>query len=133
MKRLLRHFVIDTFCLWIASQIAKGLVFEEGVKTFIIAGLGLTLVSLLAKPIINLLLLPINLVTFGLFRWVASAVVLYLVTLIIKEFKIVYFSFPGLTNIWIEIPPIYLEGLLSFIAFSFLLSVVSSFIYWLIK
>lgn len=133
MKKILRHFAVDTFSLWVISQVAQGLVFEKGIETLIIAGVGLTLVSLLAKPVINLLLLPLNLVTFGLFRWVASAVVLYLVTLLVKEFKITYFFYPGLNNKWIEIPPITLQGAGAFIGFAFLLSFISSFIYWLIK
>ncbi len=133
MKRILRHFVVDTFSFWAVSQIAAGLVFQEGFKTLIIAGAALTIVSLLAKPVINLLLLPLNLVTFGLFRWVASAVVLYLVTLIVKDFKIEGFLYAGFSNKWIDIPAIQLSGIGAFIAFAFLLSFITSFIYWLIK
>lgn len=133
MKRVLRHFVIDTFSLWVISQIAEGLVFENGIRTLALAGVGLTLSSLLAKPVINLLLFPINLITFGLFRWVSSAIVLYLVTLFVKDFKIVSFNFPGLYSVWIDLPPLTLSGIVSFIAFSLLLSIVSSFIFWLRK
>lgn len=133
MKRLLRHFVINTFSLWTASKIAEGMVFSEGLRTLFIAGLALTVMSLFAKPIINLLLLPLNLVTFGLFRWVASAFVLYLVTLLIKDFKIVSFYYPGFTSKWIDIPQVSFQGTLSFIGFAFIISVIVSFIHWLIK
>ena len=108
MKRILRLFTIDTFCLWVVSQMAQGMVFERGLTTLVIAGIGLTGVSLLAKPVINLLLLPINLIKFGLFRWVASAIVLYLVTLLVKDFKIAFFTFPGFNSLWIDIPAIHL-------------------------
>src|SRR3989344_2481779 len=115
MKRILRHFIIDTFCLWVVSQTANGMVFERGFITLLVAGMGLTGVSLLAKPVINLMLLPINLITFGLFRWVASAVMLYLVTLIVKDFKIAFFSFTGFASKWIDIPSLHFEGALAFI------------------
>ena len=133
MKRILRHFVIDTFSLWTVSNIAQGMVFQKGLETLITTGLAVTATFLLAKPIINLLLLPLNLVTFGLFRWVSSAVVLYIVTLIIKDFKITAFFFAGLTSKWIDIPALNLSGFLAFVGFSFLLSLITSFIYWLIK
>lgn len=133
MKRILRHFVIDTFSLWVVSQAAGGMVFDKGFTTLVIAGIGLTGVSLLAKPVINLLLLPLNLITFGLFRWVASAVMLYLVTLLVKDFKIAFFTYPGFTSKWLDIPQLHFEGVLAFIGFSFILSIVSSFVYWLIK
>ena len=133
MKTLFRHFVIDTYSLWLTSRLASGMVFDDGLKTLFIAGLAVTFVSLIAKPVINLFLLPINLITFGLFRWVGVAVILYLVTLLVKSFHISSFMFNGLNNKWLEIPALHVNGYLSFILFSFILSLITSFIYWLIK
>lgn len=133
MRRILRHFVIDTASLWAVSQIADGLHFEKGIQTIIMAGVALTVASLFAKPVINMLLLPINLVTFGLFRWVSSAVVLYIVTLLIKDFRIEYFRFDGFTSKWFDMPPLYFEGMLAFIGFAFILSIFTSFLHWLHK
>jgi putative membrane protein len=133
MKRILRHYVIDTFSLWTVSQIAQGLVFGEGPKTLLIAGAGVTCVSLLAKPVINLLLLPLNLITFGLFRWVSSAIVIYLVTLIVPKFKVIGFHFAGFSSPWLDIPSLNFKGFWAYIGFSFLFSLIAQFIYWLIK
>jgi putative membrane protein len=133
MKSIIRHFSIDTYCLYLTSLVASGMIFEQGLKTIIIAGIAVTLVSVFAKPVINLLLLPLNLVTFGIFRWVASAVILYIVTLLVKTFKIIEFSFSGFTNKWIEIPTLHFEGVLAFVAFSFVLSILTSSIHWLVK
>ena len=133
MKRIIRHFVIDTFCLYLVTQVAGGIQLGNGNYTLLMAGMAITVVSLIAKPIINILLLPINLVTFGVFRWVASSVVLYLTTLIVPAFKIIYFNFPGLTSKWFDLPELNFSGIMSYIGFSFLLSLFTSFIYWLIK
>lgn len=133
MKRFLKHYALDTFSLWVLSNIAGGLVFQKGIQTLLISGIALTGVFFLAKPIINLLLLPLNLITFGLFRWVSSAVVLFLVTLIIKDFKIIAFNYSGYSSKWIDIPAFNLHGLLAYIAFSFVLSCIISFLYWLMK
>ncbi len=132
IKKILRHFIVNTFILYIVSQIASGLYFEKGIETVIIAGAGLTVASLLAKPIINLLLLPINLITFNLFKWVSSAIALYLVTLVVDGFKITGFVFAGLTSQWLDIPSINLGGFLAYVAFSFIFSLFASFIYWLL-
>ena len=133
MKKILRHYAIDTFSLWVLSNIASGMVFQKGIQTLLISGIALAGVFFLAKPVINLLLLPINLITFGLFRWVSSAVVLYLVTLIIKDFKIIAFNFPGFSVKWLDIPAFNFHGILAYIAFSFVLSLITSFLYWLMK
>lgn len=133
MKRILRHYTIDTFSLWVISEVASGMVFERGFYTLFVAGAALMATFLLAKPVINLLLLPLNMITYGLFRWVSSAVVLYIVTLVIKDFKIAEFVFQGFSSKWIDIPALDFQGNLSYVGFSFLLSIISSFIYWLIK
>ncbi len=133
MKRIIRAYAIATFSLWAVSTIAEGMIFENGLETLLLAGGGVMLALLVAKPVINILLLPINLVTFGLFRWVSSAVALYIVTLVVPGFKIIGFSFEGFFSIWFELPGIHLTGILAFVAYSFLLSVISSTIYWLRK
>lgn len=133
MKRIIRHFVIDTVSIFLVSSIASGMIFQNGIETLLLTGLGLTIASLIAKPVINILLLPVNLLTFGLFRWVAAVAVLYIVTLVVPGFQIVGFNFAGYSSVWIDLPQIAFVGFLALLAFSFLHSLISSFIYWLIK
>lgn len=133
MKRILRHFVINSVTIYLVSNIASGLVFDKGIETILMTGLGLTIMSLIAKPIINMLMLPINLITFGIFRWVSAVAVLYLVSLVVPGFKILGFAFGGYSSVWVDVPSLALTGILALLAFSFLHSLISSFIYWLIK
>ena len=133
MRRILKHYIIDTTSLYIISQIVGGIVFAKGIETLLITGAVLTAVTLIAKPIINILLLPLNLVTFGIFKWLAFAISLYLVTLAAPGFKLTSFIFAGYDSYWFSIPAISLTGLLAFVAFSFLLSFISSVIYWIFK
>lgn len=133
MKKILRPYFIETYVLYTVSGIASGMVFGKGIETLLITGFVFMVTSLLAKPIINLLLLPLNLLTFGFFRWVSAAIVLYIVTLIVPAFSLVGFSFAGISNKWIEIPSLNFEGYVAFIAYAFLISLLSSFLYWLFK
>lgn len=133
MKRILRHFVIDSVSIFLSSSIAQGMVFQKGIETLLLTGLGLTITSLIAKPIINILLLPVNLITFGLFRWVAAVSVLYIVSIVVPGFSINQFNFAGYSNIWFDIPKIVVVAPFALVAFSFLHSMIASFIYWLIK
>lgn len=131
MKRILRHFIIEAAALYIVLQFATGMFFDNGTSTFLLASGAITLATLFGKPVINILLLPLNLVTFGLFRWVSSAVALYLVTLVVQGFRIEYFAYEGLSNKWIDIPQMNFTGVLAFVAFSFMLSFVTSVFHWL--
>lgn len=133
MKSIIKIYIINSLALFLTSEIFTGIILEKGVESLLLAGLGLALASLLIKPLINILLLPLNLVTFGLFRWVSSAVALYLVTLVVPGFKIANFFFAGFSSKWLDIPSFGFSGLLSFVAFSFAISVFTSIIHWVIK
>ncbi len=133
MKKIIRNYVLNTVSLYLVSRLSEGLVFAKGIESLLLAGVGITLVSLFVKPIINLLLLPINLITFGLFRWVSSAIALYLVTLVVPGIMISRFFFAGLSTPWIDIPAVSLGGVFAFIAFSFILSLFVSAMTWLTK
>ena len=133
IRRTLKYFLINTTSLYLISLVVTGLIFSDGLNTVILTGIALAVTSLIIKPIINLLLLPLNLITFGLFRWVSYAVTLYIVTLIVPGFEITNFVFAGYPSYWITIPPITLTGVLAFIAFSFIISIFSSLFDWLLK
>jgi putative membrane protein len=133
VKTILKHFIINTVSLYLVSLAVTGIVFAEGTYSLLLAGLVLTLTTLVLKPIINVLLLPINLITFGLFRWVGFAITLYLVTLVVPGFKLLDFVFKGFSSYWFSFTSLTLTGVLAFIAFSFLISLIASFAYWIFK
>lgn len=134
IKRILRAFVIEGTALYLASQIASGLFFEKGITSLLLTGLALAAASFVVRPVINILLLPINLVTFNFFRWASHAVTLFLVDLVLSEFSIRNFSFNGLQTEWITLPPIFFEqGVVAYLAFSFLIAGLANGIYWVME
>lgn len=133
MKTILKHFIIDTVSLYLISLVVRGIVFEKGIETLLLTGFVLMLTTLIIRPILNILLLPLNLVTFGLFKWVTYLITLYLVTVVVPGFKLMDFAFAGFSNPWLPIPAIALSGALAFVAFAFLISFVSSIVYWIFK
>lgn len=133
LRKLLRSFVFNSVALWIVTQALEGVFFTGGYQTLLLAALALTLVNLLIKPLINLLLLPINLITLGAFRWLVNVIALYLVTLFVPQFKIIGFLFPGFSYQGFVVPPIPLSAFWVFILTSFCLSIIISFLYWLTR
>lgn len=133
IRKAIKFFLVNSASLYLINLVISGLIFSDGIKTIIFTGIALAVASLVIKPIINLLLLPINLITFGLFRWVSYAVMFYIVTLVVPGFKINGFLFPGYSSAWITLPQISLTGILAVIAFSLLISIFSSILEWLIK
>lgn len=134
IRPIFRSFFYTIAALWVVGQIAGGgIVYRTGMETFMLAAIALSAVNHFVRPFLNILLLPINLMTLGLFRWIANVLLLYGVTIIVPGFMINAFSFSGLASSAINIPPVYLTGFMAFLAVSFLLSFITSFLYWLSK
>lgn len=132
-KKHLRSFVFNLVALWLATQIIEGVSFVDGYQTLLLAGLALTLVNLIVKPLVKLLLLPINLLTLGLFRWVINVIALYSVTLFVPQFKIESFLFSGFTYQGFSLPATQLSVFWVYIITSFFLSLVTSTLFWLVR
>lgn len=133
MRKLIKKYTIETVSLYLVTRVTSGIILEKGLESLFLAGLGLLAASLIIRPLINILLLPLNLITFGFFRWVSLTVALYLVTLLVPGFKITRFYFAGFTSQWFDLPPVNLTGLFSFIAFSFVLASFTGLLVWLTK
>lgn len=133
MKKYLRLLLFNFVSLWITSFILEGVGYLGGYQTLAIAAGVLTLVNLLVKPLVNILLLPINLITLGTFRWLINVITLYLVTVIVPQFKIVAFKFTGSAYQGFIIPQIYISTFWAFVLASFVISLITSFLLWLTK
>jgi len=133
MKKYLRLYLYNFISLWIVANIFAGINFKGGYQTLAITALALTLVNLLVKPILNLLFLPLNLLTLGLFRWITNVAALHLVTIIVPGFEISGFNFPGFSYGNFVILPAYLSRFLVLVIASFVISFIISFLSWLNK
>lgn len=77
----MRHFLLTWLGTAIALLITAHLVPGFIVKTFVtalLAAIVLGLVNAIVRPILSILTLPINLITFGLFTFVINALTLWL-------------------------------------------------------
>ncbi|MEK7497723.1 MAG: phage holin family protein [Patescibacteria group bacterium] len=134
MKRIFRGFLVEISVLYLVSQAIGGMYFEKGIESLIITGVALALATFVVKPIINILLLPLNLITFGVFRWLSQTITLFLVDLALQDFSIVAFDFVGYSTSYIEVPPIHTVNVwLAYVLFSLVISIFAGIIYWIVK
>lgn len=131
MKKIIRSFVINLAAIMVINQLVEGFVVSGGYQGILFTAAVLTTVNLAIKPLVKLLLLPINLITLGAFRWVANVFSLYLVTLLVPFLEIIGFTFPGYAYQGFIIPEIYLAKLWVLVISSFLISLITTFLFWL--
>lgn len=132
IRPFLRSILITGVSLWAAAQLAGGgIVFAQGFTTFALSTVAASIGNHFIRPLLNILLLPINLITLGAFRWVTNVIMLYLVTLIVPGFHIMFFDFGGIAWQGISIPAFHLGGIGALLAVSFVMSIISSILLWL--
>lgn len=115
MKYLLRLFLFNIFALWFVKELFGGLVINGGIQTILLAGLVLTLLMFIVKPILKILFIPINFITFGLANWFINVAILILLTFIVPAVIIREYTFPGLSWQGFMIPSINFSYLWSLI------------------
>ncbi|MDR2648814.1 MAG: phage holin family protein [Clostridiales bacterium] len=87
MKKLLVNLLLSAAMLYVLSWIFPG-VKLSGFGTSLIAALVLGCINAVIKPVINLLALPLTIVTLGLFSLVINAMMLSLASYLTPGFYI---------------------------------------------
>lgn len=133
MKTILRATLLNSLSIWLTSLVATGLVIEGGIATLLLAGFVLFLIQKLLKPILEVITLPINLATLGLFSWVLNIVALYLLTILVAGIAILPFTFQGSNISGFIIPETTFNQITAFIAVTLVLTIIQRFLSWLRK
>ncbi len=133
MKTILRAIFLNLITLYLVTLFFPGITITHQLITYLSAAFVWTILNKIIKPIIKLLLLPINLITLGLFSWVVNVITLFLLKYFIKGVAIQAFTFVGFTYQGFVIPQMHFSLLLSYIITSLVLSLVHSLLIWLLS
>ncbi|MFA5854057.1 MAG: phage holin family protein [Patescibacteria group bacterium] len=85
--QLLLRWVLNALALLLVAYVVPG-VHVAGFYAALIAALVLGVVNALIRPLLILLTLPITIVTLGLFTFVINALLLWMVSSVVKGFTI---------------------------------------------
>lgn len=88
--KIILHWLILSVSVFVTSKIISGIKIDP-LYVVLIVGACLTLFSMVIKPIINILTLPINLLTLGLFSLAINGAVFWYLGTLIKGFSVATF------------------------------------------
>lgn len=106
---------------------------QDMLLTVVLAGTFLTIINLTVKPLLSLVTLPFNFLTLGGFSWIINIAIIYLLTILLPNIKIVNFTFPGTDVLGFVIPRIDFTMLTGLIAASLMVTFITNVIKWLIR
>ncbi len=88
MSRFIIQVLINAVAILVATNLVPGIVFDGGILKLLLAGLVLGLANMWVKPLLNLISLPLIILTFGLFTIVINIAILSFVALVLPELSI---------------------------------------------
>ncbi|MGJ7545212.1 phage holin family protein [Variovorax sp. LT1R16] len=96
------HWAITGLSLWIASYLFRGLKFDS-TGALVVSALLLGFANAVVKPLLIVLTLPLTLLTFGLFLLVINALMILLVSALVRGFKVSGFWTAFFASIFISL------------------------------
>lgn len=133
MRKLIKKYIINTVSIYLLSQLIAGISLKNSIEILIYSSFILTLLLLLVKPVVNLIMLPINLITFNLSVWVINIILTYLWIILVPDVTAAAWDFQGINLGFITIAPMNMPRWLVIITAGVVLSIFIRLFDWLMK
>lgn len=130
MKRQIRSFLISLIGLKVLLEYIPGIELEGDIQTFFLVSATLFIVSLLIKPVVKIILLPINAFTINFVSLIVNFAALFLITFIIPQFQISAFEFAGYSYYGFVIPALLVNQLATLVIADIIYSFVGLILHW---
>lgn len=124
MTDWLRQSLLNSFSLYLTAALYPGLIIPAALWPLLWCGLVFTLLDHLAKPLIKLILLPLNLLTLGLLSWISQVLVLVIAVQFLPQLRVVPALIPAWQRSGFALPALSINLWLSFILASIGLSLI---------
>lgn len=122
MKRIFRIFIFSCFALFLTSYWNRGFILPSQTIDFVKTGVALMILFVIVRPLMKIVFLPLNILTFGLFSFVLYVLSLHILASGFGMFVVKAWQFPGLSLLVFSIPPTSLSYAQNLVLSSFSLS-----------
>lgn len=133
MKFYLLGFIISFLAFLITAFLLPGLNYHGNSTTLLEAGGIFSVLNLIVRPILKILLMPLNFLTMGFLGGISGLILLWLLTVVYPAFSLTDTHFPGYALLGISIPSYDLNVFLTTIIGATVISLISSTLYWLTR
>lgn len=121
MKQALRSILVYSIAIVLTSMVLPGIDYGHNFTTLILTAIVMGISNTFIRPVLSLILLPVNIITLGLVGLFMNAIILFIVTLLVPNFNIIPFDFNWGSSV------IHLSIIWSYIVCAMVLSFVINF------
>lgn len=95
MRHLIKSFIITAATLYLTYSLVPTINFGLDIKNIALFAGGIWVISQLINPIFSVVLLPINLLTFGLLSYILNIAFVFALINFLPGFSVSAYNFPG--------------------------------------
>lgn len=107
---IIMQLAINVFALLIVEYLIPGFILSD-IKSAIVTAVVIGIVNTLIKPILQLIALPLSILTFGLTAFLINVVLLWLTSIFVPGFEITNFATAILASILLSLVSWFLHKL----------------------
>ena len=122
MRHIFRIFILASFALFLTSYWNAGFILSNSALNFVYGAIALTVLYIIIQPLMKVIFLPFNILTFGLFSFLVYVFLLHLISTSFGLFTVKTWHFPGLSIAFIIIPRLSITYFQNLVLSSFSLS-----------
>lgn len=132
IKNLIRHIAITLTSFYVTSlYLVSGFFIPLNLFTYAKIVVIFSLLTLIVRPILKILFLPINFLTLGLLGWLINVILLYLLVAFVPEVHFGVTTYPAFSWEQVFLPSIKLTPLWTAVATSISLTALNRTLKWL--
>lgn len=133
MKAYLLAFLTSALAFAAATFIVNGLDYGHNYNTLLKISLIFGLLEIFARPLIKILLLPLNFLTMGLLSGITGVVILYLMSLVNIGFSLKDTTSPAFGSHGVSFPSYHVGQIFTLLIGALVISIISAILYKFIK
>ncbi len=134
IKKIVRHIAITFLSFYITSMyLVHGFFIPLNLVTYIKIVVIFSLLTLIVRPILKILFIPINFLTLGLLGWLINVILLYLLVSFAPEVHFGMTNFPAFSLSGFYWPSLQLTPFWTAVAASFSLTFLNRSLKWLVS
>lgn len=95
MKHLIRNILIAIISIYLLSIINGGFSYSGDYRTLLLAGFVMFFLDTIVEPVLNIIFIPINFITAGVFKWIIAVALFYALIYFVPAVHLSSWLFPG--------------------------------------
>ncbi len=95
MKHIIRNILIAIGGIYLLTFLNSGFTYSGDYRTLLLAGFVMFFLDTIVEPILNIIFIPINFLTAGLFKWIVAVGLFYALVYFVPAIHISSWFFSG--------------------------------------